>query len=231
MARRTQDTEASTTLAKRLHAAEVHIRSLSDRLDKLTVKVNRLATGGGTAQLPAVGPQGPQGPKGADGAPGPQGSPGEQGPQGAQGAQGAQGSPGGQGPAGADGPQGPPGVPGSARAYGIVIVNGDLTEQPDVIRSNGKIHVLRATGPDGLTPQAGRYCVTVDGLNAANSAIAVGPAWTPPKAIHVNSIVVLGPDTFCHQSGAFLVDTLVNDGASPGSRNYVDNLDFWVMAP
>jgi hypothetical protein len=110
-------------------------------------------------------------------------------------------------------------------------VTDNLSQQPVVIHGNGKITVIRGTGPDNTTPQAGRYCVTVDGLSAHDAAIAVGPAWIPPKAIHANAVVVLGPDTFCHATGAFPVDTLVNDGSSPGSRNYVDDLDFWVMAP
>ena len=98
--------------------------SVTDKLDRLEVIVNKVSTGAGSEAHawflePFQGPKGDAGPVGPHGPPGPRGATGQQGLKGEKGSQGPKGEKGLPGPKGDKGPQGPkgdggiPGTPGS----------------------------------------------------------------------------------------------------------------------
>ena len=95
-----------------------------------------------------TGVPGAAGPAGAVGAPGPTGATGAIGPQ---------------GPIGLTGPQGPEGTPGTARAYGMVKVDGTLDAE-----INGGIL-------DVAHPSPGFYCFKLGG-KAQNAVATIDPS-------------------------------------------------------
>jgi|tagenome__1003787_1003787.scaffolds.fasta_scaffold20818862_3 hypothetical protein len=113
------------------------------------------------------GPAGPQGAAGAIGSPGPKGDTGPVGSQGPEGVKGDKGDTGTAGPQGSKGDKGdagergPAGAPGTARAYGRVASDLELSRAKNV---------TAVTNP---TP--GVYCIELAGIDASETVLVATP--------------------------------------------------------